>query len=180
MGSGYDFVVFFLIMQNALIRRFLSLMLGTGLLVPAFAFAQSDMPMHATEELQMSCSQLRNLSSEEKAEIVEKIGHNMDANALRPLFRCMFAGKVKRVAVVTDNDLKMNPKDREFLYYIPQTGQFFVTCKSMNTIAYVVTGTGAGGRKNEWKSYFQSNRSMFAEAAQLAKDMMKEMMEMMK
>ncbi|PIR52520.1 hypothetical protein COU76_06025 [Candidatus Peregrinibacteria bacterium CG10_big_fil_rev_8_21_14_0_10_49_10] len=165
-------------MHNALIRKFLSLMLGMGLLAPAFAFAAPDMPMHATEELQMSCSQLRKLSSEEKADIVEEIGHNMDANALRPIFRCMFPGKVKRVAVVTESDLKINPKDREFLYYIPQTGQFFVTCKSMNTIAYVVDSVEAGGNKRDWKSYFQSNRSMFSEAAQMAKDMVKEMMEM--
>jgi hypothetical protein len=167
-------------MTNALIRKFLSLMLGMGLLAPAFALAAEDMPMHMTEKLSMSCSQLRKLSSDEKAEIVEQIGHNMDANALRPLFRCMFPGKVKRVAVVTDNDLKMNPKDREFLYYIPETQQFFVTCKSMNTIAYVVDGTNAGGSTRDLKSYFQSNRGMFADAAQMAKDMMQEMMEMMK
>lgn len=167
-------------MHNALIRKFLSLLLGMGLLAPAFAFAASDMPVHATEELKMTCSQLRKLSSEEKAEIVKQIGHNMDANALRPLFRCMFTGKVKRIAVVTDNDLKINPKDREFLYYIPQTGQFFVTCKSMNTIAYVVEGGEAGNNKGEWRSYFQSNRSMFADAAQMAKDMLEEMMEMTK
>ncbi|PIR52424.1 hypothetical protein COU77_00505 [Candidatus Peregrinibacteria bacterium CG10_big_fil_rev_8_21_14_0_10_49_16] len=166
-------------MMHTFVRKFLPLALGMGLLAPTFAFAQSDMPMHATEELQMTCSQLRKLTTEEKAEIVEKIGHNMDANALRPIFRCMFPGKVKRVAVVTDNDLKMNPKDREFLYYIPQTGQFFVTCKSMNTIAYVMNGEAAGSNRREWKAYFQSNRNMFAEAAQMAKDMMQEMMEMM-
>ncbi len=162
-------------MHNMLIRKFLSLALGVGLLVPAFAFTASD--MHTTEELQMTCSQLRKLSSGEKAEIVEKIGHNMDANALRPLFRCIFPGKAKRIAVITDNDLKMNPKDREFLYYLPETKQFFVTCKSMNTIAYVVDGMEAGSKKSEWKSYFHSNRSMFRDAAQMAKDMMKEMMQ---
>lgn len=167
-------------MHTTLIRKFLSLMFGMGLLAPAFAFAASDIPMHATEELQMSCSQLRKLSTEEKVDIVEKIGHNMDANALRPIFRCMFPGKVKRVAVVTDNDLKINPKDREFLYYIPQTGQFFLTCKSMNTVAYVTNGDEAGSNRKEWKAYFQSNRSMFAQSAQMAKDMMQEMMEMMK
>ena len=166
-------------MMHTFARKFLSLALGMGLLAPAFAYAASDMPMHATEELQMSCSQLRKLSSEEKAAIVEKIGHNMDANALRPIFRCMFPGKVKRVAVVTYNDLKMNPKDREFLYYIPETEQFFVTCKSMNTIAYVTNGEAAGSNSREWRACFQSNRSMFAEAAQMAKGMMQEMMEMM-
>ena len=166
-------------MTAPFIRRFLALVLGVSMTVPVFVFAAEEMPMHATEELQMTCSQLRKLTTEEKAEIVEKIGHNMDANALRPIFRCMFPGKVKRVAVVTDNDLKMNPKDREFLYYIPQTGQFFVTCKSMNTIAYVMNVEEAGSNRREWKAYFQSNRSMFAEAAQMAKDMMQEMMEMM-
>lgn len=168
----------FSFMHITLIRRFLSFMLGVGLLAPAFAFAAADMPMHATEELQLSCSQLRNLSSDEKTDIVEKIGYNMDANALRPLFRCMFPGKVKRVAVVTDNDLKINPKDREFLYYIPQTGQFFVTCKSMNTLAYIVEAGDIGSGRATHKAYFQSHRGVFAEAAQMAKDMMTEMMEM--
>jgi hypothetical protein len=156
------------------------LVLGVSMAIPAFALAVEEIPMHSTEESQMSCSQLRKLSSEEKAAIVEEIGHNMDANALRPLFRCMFPSKVKRIAVVTDNGLKMNPKDREFLYYIPQTGQFFVTCKSMNTIAYVVKGAGVGAGRAAQRAYFLSHRSQFAEAAQMAKDMMKEMMEMMK
>ncbi|OIO55461.1 hypothetical protein AUJ46_01415 [Candidatus Peregrinibacteria bacterium CG1_02_54_53] len=166
-------------MTVSFIRRFVALVLGVSMAVPAFAFAAEEMPMHMTKELTMSCAALRKLSTEEKTEIVEKIGHNMDANALRPIFRCMFPGNVKRVAVVTDNDLKMNPKDREFLYFIPQTGQFFVTCKSMNTIAYVTNGEAAGSNRREWKAYFQSNRSMFAEAAQMAKDMMQEMMDMM-
>jgi hypothetical protein len=162
------------------IKRFLALALGVSMAVPALVLAAEEMPMHATEELTMSCSQLRKLSTEEKAGVVEKIGHNMDANALKPLFRCMFPGTVKRVAVVTDNNLKINPKDREFLYFIPETEQFFVTCKSMNTIAYAVKAEDIGASRAAQKAYFQSHRSQFAEAAQMAKDMMREMMEMMK
>lgn len=163
-------------MTPSFIGRFIALMLGLSMIIPVFALAAEDIPVHMTEELTMSCGKLRKLSSEEKADIVEKIGHNMDANALRPLFRCMFPGKAKRVAVITDNDLKINPKDREFLYYIPETGQFFVTCKSMNTIAYVVKAEDIGTGRAASKAYFQSHRNQFAEAAQMAKDMVKEMM----
>jgi|GEM_PF-5885052 len=153
-------------------HKLLTVLLGLSVLAPSFAFAASDSTM-MTHGLDAPCSTLKKLSMSEKAKMITDIGHNMDMNALRPVFRCMFQGKVQRVAVITDNDLKMNPKDREFLYYIPETGQFFVTCKSMFTIAYVVDAQNIGSSRKEWKSYFQSHRSAFADTAQMAKDMMK-------
>lgn len=171
-----------------MIRKIFSLLLGASVLLPAFAFAATDsmmmqsdkgmmsgdhMDKMMTKGLDGSCKHLRSLSTDEKSKMLTDIGHNMDADALRSIFRCMFAGKVKRIAVITDNDLKLNPKDREFLYFIPATQQFFATCKSMNTVAYVIQSDGTSDPKN----YFKQNRSMFTDAAKMAKEMMDSSME---
>ena len=185
-----------------MIRKIFSLLLGASVLLPSFAFAaaasdsmmmehssmsqnsmmQSDKGMMnsghmMTEGLSKSCHDLKMLSTDEKAKILTDIGHNMDAGALRQVYRCLFSGAAKtRIARITDNTLKLDPNKTETAYYIPSTQQFFVTCASLKTIAYVVQGKDVMNPKD----YFEQHRSDFAEGAKMTKQMFGDSMKMMK
>ncbi|PIQ75825.1 hypothetical protein COU78_00445 [Candidatus Peregrinibacteria bacterium CG10_big_fil_rev_8_21_14_0_10_49_24] len=170
-----------------MIRKIFSLLLGATVLVPSFAFAASDsmmmendsmmsgehMGMMMTHGLDASCGSLRKLSTDEKAQMLTDIGHNMDAGALRQVYRCLFTGAAKkRIARITDNALKLDPKKPEMVYYIPSTQQFFVTCTGMKTVAYVVQGKDVTNPKQ----YFEKHHSEFAESATMARMMFEDMM----
>ncbi|MBI1813179.1 hypothetical protein HYR82_05410 [Candidatus Peregrinibacteria bacterium] len=171
------------------------------MLVPVFAFAASDSMMmehssmsegdmmmqadkgmmnssHMTEGLSRSCHDLKMLSTDEKTKMLTDIGHNMDAGALKQVLRCMFPGSMKkRIARITDRDLKFDPKRAETLYYVPSTHQFFVTCTGMKTVAYVVQGDETIVNP---RSYFNDHRQQFVDAAKMGKEMFEKMMMEMK
>ena len=132
--------------------------------------------MMETSALKEGCSALSAKSAREKALIIDEIGHNMDHDALDMILGedCAFLGDVVEVAEITDNNLKLNPNDTETLYFSPDTNRFFVTCKSMNTFAYVVP------RSNDQDpaEYFAEHHSEFAGAADMAKNMMEDMGDM--
>lgn len=157
-----------------------------GLLVPSVVFAAGGWDFSPllvmggmmeeahmrTEELDLSCSILRSLDLSKKKEIVVSIAHNMDKDALRPIFRCLFPRQVKRVLTLRDAALKFDPTASEVLYYIPTTQQFFATCHTLNSVAYMVQGEDV---KNP-KAYLATHRGDFVEAVKMAKEMVEGMM----
>jgi thiol-disulfide isomerase/thioredoxin len=151
-----------------------------GLMEPGM---EHEMMVH-TAALSEGCDALTAKSAEEKAQILQDISHNMDKNALDMILgkNCAFLETVA-VLDIEEDDLKLNPEDTETLYFSSETNQFFVTCMSMNTVAYVVERL----TDDTPEKYFDTHKSKFAAAAKTMKDMMQEMekmegmdMEMMK
>jgi thiol-disulfide isomerase/thioredoxin len=134
--------------------------------------ANNMMVMHHTEALDEGCESLTAKTAEEKKGIIADIGHNMDKDALEMILggSCVFVEAVE-VSDITEDDLKLNPEDTETLYFLPETNQFFVTCKSMNTVAYVVDRL----TEDDPEEFFHSHKSKFVAAAKVAKDMMMDM-----
>jgi len=137
-----------------------------------------DMMMH-TKALDEGCAALTAKTAEEKTAILEDIAHNMDKDALDLILgkECAFLGEIVEVAEVTDDALKLNPNDDEVLYFSLETNRFFLTCTSMNTLAYVVERSN----DDEPEEYFEEYPDEFEAAAMMMKEMIEEMggMEMM-